>query len=122
MSLTRHSITLVCLAFLSAAIATQAGRAQSPGDTRLTGDWDYYVMLGAASSGGFEARRRMGFAHFDGPYANGGWIKRRTGGPLYTITKVTVTGDNVTLSLENGREILAVVKGDAIEGRIYDGG
>jgi uncharacterized protein len=122
MPLTRHAIIFACLVFLSGAIATPAGRAQSPGDNRLNGDWDYYVMLGAAPNGGFEARRRMGFAHFDGPYANGAWIKRRTGGPLYTITKVTVTGDNVTLSLENGREILAVVKGDAIEGRIYDGG
>src|ERR1043165_1906302 len=26
-------------------------------DTRLSGDWDYYVMLGAAPNGGFEARR-----------------------------------------------------------------
>ena len=33
-------------------------------DARLTGDYDLYVMLGAAPNGGFEARRRMGFAHF----------------------------------------------------------
>jgi putative CocE/NonD family hydrolase len=79
-------------------------------------------MLGAAPNGGFEARRRMGLAHFDGPYANGAWFKRRSGIPLYTITKVTVTGDNITLSLENGNEIMAVLKGDGIEGRIYSGG
>ena len=48
-------------------------------DDRLTGDYDYYVMVGAAPNGGFEARRRMGFAHFDGPSANGAWFKRRSG-------------------------------------------
>jgi len=128
MSLSRHAIILACLAFVSAAIATTAStrrayaQSTAPADTRLTGDWDYYVMLGAAPNGGFEARRRMGFAHFDGPYANGAWFKRRSGIPLYTITKVTVTGDNITLSLENGNEIMAVLKGDGIEGRIYSGG
>jgi predicted acyl esterase len=102
----------------------QANSAQSPSpaDKRLIGDWDYYVMLGAAPNGGFEARRRMGFAHFDGPYANGAWFKRRSGAPLYTITKLTITGDNVTVSLENGSEILAVLKGEGIEGRLYRGG
>ena len=139
MSLTRHAIILASLAFVSAAIATPAstrrvlhvnsiaanfGRSQSPSpaDGRLIGDWDYYIMLGAAPNGGFEARRRIGFAHFDGPYVNGAWFKRRSGAPLYTITKVTVTGDNITLSLENGREIVAVLKEAVIEGRIYSGG
>ena len=28
-------------------------------DARLTGDYDLYVMLGAAPNGGFEARRRQ---------------------------------------------------------------
>jgi hypothetical protein len=67
-------------------------------------------MLGAAPNGGFEARRRMGFAHFDGPYANGAWFKRRSGAPLFTITKVTVTGDRLTVSLENGTEIRGTLK------------
>ncbi|HKJ01485.1 MAG TPA: hypothetical protein VJ997_03490, partial [Longimicrobiales bacterium] len=31
-----------------------------PSAARLTGDWDYYRMLGAAPNGGFEARRRFG--------------------------------------------------------------
>ena len=91
-------------------------------DTRLTGDYDLYVMLGAAPNGGFEARRRMGFAHFDGPNANGAWFKRRSGAPLFTITKVMVTGAQITLSLENGAEIRGILKGDGIEGRIYRGG
>src|SRR5574342_867349 len=54
----------------------------SPPDTRLNGDWDYYVMLGVSPNGGFEARRRMGFAHFDAPSADGAWLKRRSGAPL----------------------------------------
>ena len=132
MSLSRPSKLLACLAFVFAAIVTPAIirrvlpslaiadlSASAQADTRLTGDYNYYVMLGAAPNGGFEARRRMGFAHFDGPSAKGAWLKRRSGAPLYTITKVTVTGDNVTLSLENGSEIVAVLKGDGIEGRIY---
>ena len=53
-------------------------------EARLTGDWDLYVMVGAAWNGGFEARRRMGFAHFDGPSANGAWFKRRSGAHLFT--------------------------------------
>src|SRR5262245_30615661 len=137
--LTRPAIIFACLAFPSAAIVTPAithrvlhahaivrisshPQTQSSADTRLSGDYDYYVMLGAAPNGGFEARRRMGFAHFDGPHANGAWFKRRSGAPLYTITKVTVTGDNITVSLENGAEIVVVLKMDGIEGRIYRGG
>ena len=131
MSLTHRAILLACLA----AIATPAftplvlharslslRSASAQADTRLSGDYDYYVMLGAAPNGGFEARRRMGFAHFDGPYANGAWFKRRSGAPLYTITKVTVTGNNITMSLEDGAEITGVLKGDRFEGQIYRGG
>ena len=76
-------------------------------------------MLGAAPNGGFEARRRMGFAHFDGASANGAWFKRRSGAPLYTITKLAVAGAQITLSLENGSEIVGLMKGNDFEGRIY---
>src|SRR5215813_2725729 len=135
MSLSRPAKILACLAFLFAAIVTPAftrrvlptlaiaGRsASAQADTRLSGDYDYYVMLGAAPNGGFEARRRMGFAHFDGPSANGAWFKRRSGAPLFTITKLTVTGDNITVSLDNGSEIRGTLKGDDLEGRIYRDG
>src|SRR5690349_15512770 len=127
--------TLACLAFLFAAIVVSAftycvihghsiaGRsASAQANARLSGDYDYYVMLGAAPNGGFEARRRMGFAHFDGASANGAWFKRRSGAPLYTITKVTVTGAQITMSLENGAEIEGLIKGDGIEGRIFRDG
>jgi hypothetical protein len=114
MPLTHRAILLACLAVIATPAFTplvlharslSLRSASAQADTRLSGDYDYYVMLGAAPSGGFEARRRMGFAHFDGPSANGAWFKRRSGAPLYTITKVTVTGDNITMSLENGAEI-----------------
>src|SRR5690349_17404810 len=124
--------TLACLAFGFAAIVTPAftrrvlptlaivsRSANAQVDARLSGDYDYYVMLGAVPNGGFEARRRMGFAHFDGPSANGAWFKRRSGAPLYTITKLTVAGAQITMSLENGSEILGLMKGNDFEGRIY---
>jgi putative CocE/NonD family hydrolase len=124
--------TLACLAFLFAAIVVPvftycvihghsivSRSAGAQADTRLSGDYDYYVMLGAAPNGGFEARRRMGFAHFDTASANGAWFKRRSGAPLYTITKLTVAGDNITVSLENGSEIVGLMKGNDFEGRIY---
>src|SRR6476469_6779057 len=127
--------TLACLSFVFAAIVTPAftsrvlpklaivsRSASAQADTRLSGDYDYYVMLGAAPNGGFEARRRMGFAHFDGPSANGAWFRRRSGAHLYTITKVTVTGAQITVSLDNGSEIRGTLKSDSIEARIYRDG
>src|SRR5262249_4021456 len=89
------------------AVGLSAGctHTSSPPDTRLSGDWDYYVMLGAAPNGGFEARRRVGFAHFDGPSPKGAWLKRRSGAPLHGITRVTAIGDNIAVSLDDGDEI-----------------
>jgi len=94
---------------------------QPPGGARLAGDWDYYRMLGAAPNGGFEARRRFGFAHFDSPSADGAWLRRRSGEPLESITAVNLTGDTLVLSLGDDRAIRAVVSGDTITGRIYRG-
>jgi uncharacterized protein len=106
------------------AVALSAACAPEPpqSDMRLSGDWDYYLMLGAAPNGGFEARRRMGFAHFDGSSANGAWLKRRSGAPFEPITKVTLHGDTVVVALGDAGEIAGVVKGDSIEGRIHRGG
>ena len=110
---------LALAALLSVACG---GRAPTTVDTRLTGDWDYFVMLGAAPNGGFEARRRTGIAHFDGPSANGAWLKRRSGAPLNSITKVTLTGADLMLSLGDGREIRATLNGDTISGQMDRGG
>jgi X-Pro dipeptidyl-peptidase (S15 family) len=98
------------------------GRSSTAVDTRLAGDWDYYVTLGATPSGGFETRRRMGVVHFDGPSADGAWLKRRSGAALNPITKVTLTGTDLMLSLGDGQEIRATVNGDTIAGQIHRGG
>ena len=120
--------TLACLAFVFAAIVTPAfthrvaptlaiaGRsASAQADTRLSGDYDYYVMLGAAPNGGFEARRRMGFAHFDGPSANGAWFKRRSGAPLYAITKVTVAGAQIAIARSDKAKFLITNDRDLLD-------
>ena len=95
---------------------------QPPVGARLAGDWDYYRMLGAAPNGGFEARRRFGFAHFEGPSADGAWLRRRSGEPLESIAAVNLTGDTFVLSLGDDRTIRATVAGGTITGRIYRGG
>ena len=110
---------LALLALLSVGCG---GRAPAAPDARLAGDWDYYVTLGAAPNGGFEARRRMGVAHFDGPSADGAWLKRRSGAPLNPITRVALTGADLVLSLGDGQEIRATVSGDTIAGQIHRGG
>jgi predicted acyl esterase len=114
-----------CLRAAVALIVLSAGcrGRQSPRvDAGLAGDWDYYLTLGAAANGGFEARRRMGVAHFDGPSADGAWLKRRSGASLNPITKVNLTGDDVGISLGDTQEIRGVMKGDTISGQIYRGG
>ena len=103
------------------ALASCGGRAPAPAGASLAGDWDYYRMLGAAPNGGFEARRRFGFAHFDGPPGDGAWLKRRSGDPLESIAGVTLTGDSLVVSLGDDRAIKGTVSGDTITGRVYRG-
>jgi len=55
------------VAAVGAMLVLGACGGSAPATPRLTGDWDFERMLGAAPNGGFEARRRFGFAHFDGP-------------------------------------------------------
>jgi putative CocE/NonD family hydrolase len=89
---------------------------------RLTGDWDFERMLGAAPNGGFEARRHFGYAHFDGPSAAGAWLKRRSGDPLETLASVELTGNALVLSLGGDRSIRGTVTGDTITGQIMKAG
>src|SRR5436190_21174522 len=105
-----------------AILMLEACGGVAPVTTRLAGDWDYERMLGAAPNGGFEARRRFGFAHFDGPSAAGAWLKRRSGDPLETIASVELTGDTLVLSLGTDRSIRGVISGDTISGQIMQAG
>ena len=80
---------------VAAIVALSACRTN--GAPTLRGDWDYYRMLGAQPSGGFDARRRFGFAHFERADTAGAWINRRSGAPLERIRAVTVSGDSLVL-------------------------
>ena len=86
------------------------------GAVRLTGDWDYYRMLGAAPNGGFEARRRFGFAHFEGADPAQAFLHRRAGGSLETVTGVALAGDSVTVDFASGTSLRAEVRGDTVAG------
>jgi uncharacterized protein len=119
----RLSVRLRAACALVVLSSAGCGGRQSPKvEASLAGDWDYEVMLGAAPNGGFEARRRMGVAHFDGPSADGAWLKRRSGAALSRVTGVTLTGHDLVLSLGDAGEIRAVVEGDTISGQIHRGG
>ena len=102
--------------------------ACGPDDSRggvvatLTGDWDYYRMLGAAPSGGFEARRRFGFAHFEGINGDAAWLRRRAGGELESIVGLSVGDDSLILDFASGRSLRAQVRGDTIAGVLVRGG
>jgi uncharacterized protein len=109
---------LLLIVLLCAGCSKQAPVAAGP---RLTGDWDYYRMLGAAPNGGFEARRRFGFAHFEGPSAQGAWLRRRSGDPLEAIQGVQLTGDNLVLTLSRDLVIKATINVDTIAGQIFRG-
>ncbi|HSG09790.1 MAG TPA: CocE/NonD family hydrolase [Longimicrobiales bacterium] len=86
------------------------------GASRLTGDWDYYRMLGAAPNGGFEARRRFGFAHFEGADPALAFLHRRAGGSLETVTGVALAGDSVTVDFASGTSMRAEIRGDTVAG------
>jgi len=87
----------------------------------LHGDWDYYRMLGAKPSGGFDALRRFGVAHFEQADTIGAWINRRNGARMERIHALTVTGDSLVLDLAAGTSIRARIGGDTIAGQYYVG-
>jgi hypothetical protein len=87
----------------------------------LHGDWDYYRMLGAKPSGGFDARRRFGFAHFEGGDTTGAWINRRNGTRMERLQSLAIAGDSMILALGGNTSIRARVSRDTIEGQYYRG-
>ncbi|MFH1764497.1 MAG: CocE/NonD family hydrolase, partial [Gemmatimonadota bacterium] len=106
--------------FLVAAWASGCRPASGP--DALTGDWDYYRMLGGETRGGFEAKRRFGFAHFEGADPAGAWLHRRAGGDLEVFQSLTMEGDSLFLDFASGRSVQAIVAGDTISGRIFQDG
>src|SRR5882724_3819966 len=110
------------LAAAGAMLVAAACGGGAPVTPRLTGDWDFERMLGASPNGGFETRRRFGFAHFEGPSAIGAWLKRRSGDTLETIASVALAGDSLVVSLGGDRSIRGTVNGDVVTGQILQAG
>jgi pimeloyl-ACP methyl ester carboxylesterase len=87
----KNNVSGFAAGLLMLTVAGSCASKPTTSDARLADDWDYYVMLGAAPNGGFEAARRMGEAHFDGPSADGAWLKGRSGASMNAITKVSLS-------------------------------
>src|SRR5574342_195377 len=85
---------------LAAVLTCAAAAAPAPRPSgSLAGDWDVYIALSAQPKFGFEGWRRMGFAHFAGADSGFvGFLRRRTGEPMLTVTQVPANGDSVLLT------------------------
>jgi hypothetical protein len=118
----RLLLALVLLSGAAGFAACGPGETTPSGPDALTGHWDYYRMLGGESRGGFEARRRFGFAHFEGAGVDEAWFHRRAGGDLEKVTGLTLDGDSLFLSFASGRSVRALVDGDTVAGRIFQDG
>ena len=106
---------------LSAAVMIILGSCGGGAALGLRGDWDYYRMLGAKPSGGFDALRRFGFAHFERADTTGAWINRRTGARMERIQRISVAGDSVVIALADSTSIRARISQDTIAGQYYTG-
>jgi len=120
-SSTKHRLIGISLAVVT-AIAAALASACDRGADALTGDWDYYRMLGGESTGGFEAKRRFGFVHFEGTDATAAWLHRRAGGRLETIQEVRLERDSLFMSYASGAFVRAAISGDTISGQIFRNG
>jgi hypothetical protein len=101
---------------LVVALATGASLAHR-GAATLAGEWDVYIALSARPKFGFEGWRRMGFAHFAGSDSgNVGWLRRRTGEPMLTVTQVSANGDSVLLTQDARVIMRAAWHGDTLVG------
>ena len=105
----RFPITAGIGAFGLLAVALTGGCQPTSGPDALTGDWDYYRMLGAEPSGGFEAKRRFGFVHFEGLDLAGAWFHRRAGGDLEIIRGLALEGDSLFMDFASGNAVRAGV-------------
>jgi uncharacterized protein len=88
----------------------------------LAGDWDVYIALSAQPKFGFEGWRRMGFAHFAGADSGFvGFLRRRTGEPMLTVTQVATSGDSVLLTQGPQVMMRAAWHGDTLAGLQFNG-
>src|ERR1041385_7239790 len=102
-------IVLIC----AAAAPTPTPTHHAP--RTLAGDFDVYIALSAHQKFGFEGWRRMGFAHFAGADSgNVGFLRRRTGDPMLTVTQVTANGDSVVLTQDAQVFMRAAWHGDTL--------
>ena len=115
-----HATRRLAAAGLSAVLVAALTSCGSPAKN-LRGDWDYYRMLGANPSGGFDALRRFGFAHFEGADTTGAWINRRSGARMEPIHGIVVEGDSLFMDLAPGTSIRARIGKDTIAGQYYRG-
>src|SRR5690348_18459424 len=106
---------VLAVAVVALALGSVAFVPRSPSAGALAGEWDVYIALSAKPKFGFEGWRRMGFAHFAGADSgNVGWLKRRTGEPMLTVTSVTSTGDSVVLTQDARVSMRAAWHGDTL--------
>src|SRR5512142_1882489 len=107
-----RSLLLATLLTCAAAAAPSPHPAGS-----LAGDWDVYIALSAQPKFGFEGWRRMGFAHFAGADSGFiGFLRRRTGEPMLTVTQVSMSGDSVLLTQDAQVKMRAAWHGDTLAG------
>ena len=112
---------LISMAILTSAAGYAAVRPSAA--RSLGGDWDVYIALSSKPKFGFEGWRRMGFAHFAGADSgNVGALRRRTGGPMLNVTKVTTNGDSVILTQDDRTVMRAAWHGDTLAGLQFNNG
>src|SRR4051794_11794845 len=111
-----RAVALSLSAGLAALALVSCDRASS---SSITGDWDYYRMLGAAPTGDFDGLRRFGFAPFARADTAGAFINRRLGPRLEHIRELKVERDSLILTLAGTTAIRAHIGKDTISGQYY---
>jgi putative CocE/NonD family hydrolase len=117
-----NAIALMLLLAAPALAAAQETPTAPPGSLALRGDWDYFRTMGAAPTGGWEGRRRFGFAHFADADTAGAWLKRRNGAPMQQIRSLSLAGDSLLLGFARDASFRGRLAGDTIAGLLYRGG
>ncbi|MGH7582416.1 MAG: CocE/NonD family hydrolase [Gemmatimonadales bacterium] len=119
----RRMIATIAVVVAGLTASAAAPVPQPPRAGNLAGEWDVYIALSATPHFGFEGWRRMGFAHFAGTDSgNVGWMLRRTGQPMLTVTQVAFNGDSVVLTQNDRVNMRAAWHGDTLVGVQYNNG